>query len=125
MIAHPFDIFTNGVYELRFFFGGVGVVEKEIAFACVFFRRTEIDEHTLDMSDMQISVGFGRETRLNGGNFAIIDVVVDDLFNEIRCFYFFHNALYDTVLFFYDCLRQTDDRAVAKQVDFFCCGVRA
>ena len=72
-------------------------------------RRAEVDEHTLDMPDMQIPVGFGRETGLNRFNFSAFDIVVDNLFDKVGCFNGFDNLFLSFLL-----LRQADDRAVAE-----------
>lgn len=39
-VAHPADIAADGVHKFRLFFGRVGVVEKEVAFAAVFLGRS-------------------------------------------------------------------------------------
>ena len=90
MIPHPFDVAANGVHKLRLFLGRVSIVEKQIALSAVLFRRPEIDQHALDVSDMQVSVGFGRKPRLNFLHPARFYVLVDDLLDKISRFYLFH-----------------------------------
>ena len=85
-VAHPADIAADGVHKFRLFFGRVGVVEKEVAFAAVFLGDPEIDEHALGVPDMQIAVGFGGKARLDRGDFSRVYILVDNLFDKIRRF---------------------------------------
>ena len=60
--AEPVDILFDGVDELRVLLGRVGVVHTQVAQPAELFRGTEIDAQRLAVADMQITVGFGRET---------------------------------------------------------------
>ena len=90
LIPYPFDIAADRLDEFRLFFGRVGVVEKEIAFAAVLLRCCEVEAYGLGMSYMQVAVGFGRKTGLNFGHSARVQILVDDLLDEICRFYLFH-----------------------------------
>ena len=70
-ITEPADIVADRVHELRFFLGGVGIVEEQIAGPAVFIRRTEVDEHALRVSDMQIPVRFGRKAGFYRADLAL------------------------------------------------------
>ena len=76
--AQPHDVFLNGVDVLLLFFGGVGVVEAQVAGAAVFLGHTEIEADGLGVADVQISVGFGRKARGRGRTFAGTHVGLDD-----------------------------------------------
>ena len=88
-VTEPVDVGADGVDELRLFLGGVGIVEEQVALAAVFERGAEVDEHALGMPDVQVAVRLGREARLHlvGAQLARGDVLVDDLLDEVGCFW--------------------------------------
>lgn len=90
MIPYPFDVASDRLYKLRLFLGRIRVVEKQIALAAVSERGAEIDEHTLDVPDVEISVRLGRKTSLNLLDPACFEILVDNLFDKVSSFYFFH-----------------------------------
>ena len=63
--TEPVNVFFDRVNEFSIFLCGVGIVHTEIALTTVFFRRTEVDNQRLAVSDVQITVGFGRKTGVN------------------------------------------------------------
>ena len=82
--AEPVDIVLDGLDELFLFFGGVGVVKAQVAHAAKLLSRGKIDGERLDMADMQIAVGLGREARLHAtAVLARGDVGPDGLPDEI------------------------------------------
>ena len=60
--AQPVDVGHDAVHILGLFLGGVGIVKAQIGHAAEFFGGLEIREHGLAMADVQVAVGFGRET---------------------------------------------------------------
>ena len=53
--------------------------------AAELFRHGEIDIQSLDMANVQISVGFGRESGLNlPDHLAFRDILLDEFLNKIR-----------------------------------------
>ena len=64
-------------------------MSRQIALPAVFFRRAEVDQHALDVPDVQVAVGLGRETGLYLPYAPRFDVLVYDLFDEIGRLYRF------------------------------------
>ena len=62
--AEPLNILLNRLDIFHIFFLRVGVVKAQVANAAVFFRGAEIDANRFCVADMQIAVGFRRETGL-------------------------------------------------------------
>ena len=60
--SQPLYISLDRLYELCLLLGGVGIVKTQIEFAVVFLGQAVVQQNTLGMSDMKISVGFRRET---------------------------------------------------------------
>ena len=56
--AHPADVFLDGVDELLFFLGRVGVVEPQPAEAFELRCDTEVETDRLGVSDVQVAVRF-------------------------------------------------------------------
>ena len=86
IVTDPVNITADRVHKFRFFLGRIGIVEKQIAFSAVFFRRAEINEHALYVPDVQIPVRFGGKTSLNFRHFSAFDILVYDLFDKVRRF---------------------------------------
>ena len=59
--AQPVNIFLNCLDELGVLLGRVGVIHTQIADAAKLFSSAKVDGQCLAVTDMQISVGFGRE----------------------------------------------------------------
>ena len=84
--AQPADIFLNGVHELHIFLGGVGVVKAQVALAAKLFGSAEVDAQSLAVADVQIAVGLGRETGMDGLTFKLTafgNIFNDKLFNKV------------------------------------------
>ena len=64
--SQPLDILLDGLHEFHLLLGGVRIVETHIKLAAVFLGQAVIQQYRLGMSDMQISVGFRRETCPHG-----------------------------------------------------------
>ena len=78
METEPLDVFFDGVDLFVVFFFGVGIVETQVAQAVVNIRQTEVQADGFGMADMQVAVGFGRETGLDGCMFTAFEVFFDD-----------------------------------------------
>ncbi len=73
METEPLDVFFDGVDVFVVFFFRVGVVETQVAQTVVNIRQTEVQADGFGVSDMQIAVGFGRKTGLDGFVFAAFE----------------------------------------------------
>ncbi|MNS42731.1 hypothetical protein D3C72_751150 [compost metagenome] len=60
--AQPFDAVDDGVDVFLFFLGRIGVVEAQIAAAGVVAREAEVEADRFGMTNVQVTVGFRRET---------------------------------------------------------------
>ena len=90
--AQPLDVLLDGVHVLGVFLGGVGVVVPEVGFTAVLLRQAKIEADTLGMSQVQVTVGFRRETGHDAVHFAFGKVFLYDFFQKIE-FTLFHNPL--------------------------------
>ena len=63
--SEPADVLHDGVDKLGVLLGGIGVIHAQIALAAVLFRRAEIDDQRLAVTDVQISVRLRRKTGVN------------------------------------------------------------
>ena len=59
--TQPAQVFLDGADELFLFFGGIRVVEPQMAGAAIFFSDAKVDEGRLGMTDVQVAVRFRRE----------------------------------------------------------------
>ena len=62
--TQPVDIFFDGVYILRVFLGGIGVIVTEVGLAAVLLGQAEVEAYALGVAKVQITVGLRRETRV-------------------------------------------------------------
>ncbi len=62
--AEPVDVFLDGVDILHILLDRIGIVEAQVASAAKLLGHTEIHAYGLGMADMEVSVGLGRETRV-------------------------------------------------------------
>ncbi len=69
IVAKPMDIILDGLNECFILLDGVGVIHAKIAKAAEKLCRSEVDDDGLGMADVEVAVGFGRETRMNGEAF--------------------------------------------------------
>jgi hypothetical protein len=82
----PANIPRDGVHVLDFFLGRVGVVHPEVADALELAGNAEIEADRLGMTDVQVTVRFGREPGDNLLVNARFEVGCDDIPDEIRWF---------------------------------------
>ena len=90
IVTKPFDVFPYGIHVFDVFFDGIGVVEAEIARAAKFFGNAKIHANSFGMANMQVSIRFRRETRVEPSSIlAIFKIVGNDLFYKIQTTFFF------------------------------------
>ena len=65
------------------FFFGIGVVEAQVALAVVNIGQAEVQADGFGVADVQVAVGFGRETGLDGFVFAAFEVFFDEGADEM------------------------------------------
>ena len=63
--AKPFYIFSDGIHVLHVLFHRIGIVEAQVADAPVSLSYPEVYADSFGMADMEIAVGFRRETCLD------------------------------------------------------------
>ena len=91
--TEPLHVFADGIHIFHVFLGRVRIVEAEVRDAAkvlVLVCRTEVQADGLRMADVDVAVGFGRETGMHLGALARLEVVDDDVLHKIRRFGDFH-----------------------------------
>ena len=84
--AQPFHILHDGIDELLLLLGGIRIIKTEIELTLVFLSHTIVEKYGLCMSDMQISVGFGRKTGNDLLVLSLCQILIDDLlYKMLRC----------------------------------------
>ena len=78
-----FDV-LDGLDEFGLLFGGVGVIEAQVALAAEFAGDLEIHRHGFGMADVQIAVRLRRKARDRRGVFARGEVIRDDFTDEVE-----------------------------------------
>ena len=89
VVAQPVNVLLDGVHVFYVFLGGVGVIHAQMAFAAKLFRHAEVDAQRLGVTDMQVAVGLGGKTGLDGAAMAaaaLRELLADDVFDEIAGF---------------------------------------
>ena len=87
MIAQPLDISLDSFHIFVVFLLRVGVVHAEIADSTELLRNSEVHGDGFGVSDVEIAVGLGRETRLEAAAVATgSEVVFYDLLDKIERF---------------------------------------
>ena len=87
------DVLSDGIDIFHVLFYGVGVVETQVADAVILLRNAKVHADSLDVSDVQVAVRLGRETRLDATVIdSFFDVFFYDLLDKIERFllYFVH-----------------------------------
>ena len=82
-VDQPADVGHDGVDELDFLFGRIGVVHPHVANAAKLARDSEIEADRLGVADVQISVRLGRETGANLLVLSASHIFCDDIADEI------------------------------------------
>ena len=85
IVAEPFDVLAYGVYILHVFLHRVGVVEAQVAGAAEFLCDAEVHTDSLGMSDVEITVRFRWETRVEASAvLSVFQIVGNHLLDEIQ-----------------------------------------
>ena len=92
--AQPVNILFNVEDVFHILLGGVGVVKAQVALAAEFFRRQEVHDQRLAVTDVHITVGLGREAGVYGRVPALRQVLFNGVPYEIGGFTrVFHSVL--------------------------------
>ena len=82
--AKPADVFLDGFDILNVFFDRVCVVKAQVACAVKGTGQAKIEAYGFGMADVQVAVGFRRETRGNASAiFSARQVIFDDFTNKV------------------------------------------
>ena len=83
--AKPAYVVLDGLYVFRIFLLGIRVIETQVAHAAILLRDAEVHANRFGVTDVQVTVGFGRETRLQT---AVVktcsQVAFHNLLNEVQ-----------------------------------------
>jgi hypothetical protein len=79
--SHPADIIHDGVHILHVLFGGVGVVESQVAGAVVGLGDPEVQADGFGVADVQVAVGFRGKP---GGQPAVVFIRFQIRFDDGR-----------------------------------------
>ena len=83
--SKPTHIFFDRIAILRVFFHWVGIVETQIARSSKLLRQAKIQADRFRMTNVEITIGLGRETRRNApAILAVFQILFDDFSHEIR-----------------------------------------
>ena len=91
--AEPLHVLADGIDVFHIFLGRVRVVEAEVRKAAELFGGAEVQADGLGMSNVNVAVRFGRETRQHVIALAGLEVINDNVLNKIRRFGDFHNRV--------------------------------
>lgn len=82
--AEPSDRVAYRVYIFLLFFFRIGVVQAQVAYTAIIPCETEVEANAFRMADMQVAVGFGRETGFDAPPpFAAPVVLFNDAADEV------------------------------------------
>ena len=74
--GEPFDVADDGIHVFDVFLTGVGVVKTQAANAVEFVGDAEVEADGFGVANVQVAVGFGRETGDHRcGNLALFEVI--------------------------------------------------
>ena len=82
--TQPGHTVTNRIDIFLRLFLGIGVIKTQMTDTCIIMRNTKIQANTLGMPDMQITIGFRRETGLHTPiPFTGAIIFINNVANEI------------------------------------------
>ncbi len=81
--AQPLDILLDRVNVFGILLHGVGVVKAQVGGSAVFLGETKVQADALCVADMQVAVGFRRETGHYGFMLSAGQIGLYDIFKEI------------------------------------------
>lgn len=96
--AQPLDILLDSLHIFIILFGGVGIIETQVAQATKFFGDAEVDAQSLAMADMQISVRFRWKTGVNSFPFKAAagrEIFFDKFLDKIGGFHRFGGFVFN------------------------------
>ena len=113
MESEPADIFQNGIHILGVFFGGVGVVQAQVAASVVTLGDRKVNADGLGVANVQIPVRFRRKTGLYSVVYSFGQILINGIQNKVggfgglfftknRFIFFFHSA-FSCLQIFYRC----------------------
>lgn len=124
MESKPLDVLLNGVYIFGILLGGVGVIKAQVAYASMLFGHTKIKADSLGMSDMEITVGFGREAGLYTTTvLTLCKVFLNHLLNEIQTLFlaaFSNSILCHILLYIFESAKLPFLRQLLWVIWYFC-----
>src|SRR5205823_11220115 len=83
--AQPPNIVDNGVDVLGFFLGWIRIVKSQVGLAAKLRSQAKVQADGFGMSNVEITIGFGRKAGMDASCELIgLEVFADDLANEIR-----------------------------------------
>ena len=89
MIAQPLNILLDRFHIFVVFLLRVGIVHAEVADAAELLRHSEVQGDGFGVSDVQVAVGFRRETRLKAtAVLAGSEIIFHDLLDKVERFLF-------------------------------------
>ena len=92
MIAQPLNISLDRFHIFVVFLLRVGIVHAEVADAAELLRHSEVQGDGFGVSDVQVAVGFRRETRLKAtAVLAGSEIIFHDLLDKVERFLFVLN----------------------------------
>ena len=92
-ISEPADIAENALDVFVIFACGVGIVIAKIELAVIFFCGGSVDPDRFCGTDMEVSVGFRRESGMDFGIKTFCKVFIDYVMYKVR-YYFFRHGRY-------------------------------
>ena len=91
--TEPMHVVVNRIDLFRIFFGRVRIVKAEIGLAAEFFGGAEIQADAFGVSDMDVTVRFGRESGEYVVSLASLQIADDDVLDKIGRFRDVHSVL--------------------------------
>ena len=88
-VAKPCDVTSDGVHIFLTFFFGVGVVEAQIDEPLILFGKSKGETDGFGVANVQIAIGFRWKPGVDVLVSAVLQIILDDLFNEVDRFRWF------------------------------------
>jgi len=87
--TQPLYVFLDAVHILRFFRNRVGIVEPKVGISAIFFCEAKVQANACGVAHMEVAIWLGRKTGYNAWVLSILQIVLDDLFKEVKGAFFF------------------------------------
>ena len=83
--SEPAHVFLDRIDVLDIFLARIGIVESQIALAAELGGQAEIETDRFGVTDVKITVGLRRKTRMDPALiFALLEILDDDVANKMR-----------------------------------------